>query len=818
MTLGEFRSTISDVPELAVKQSRRLGAAIRLLLFRTRGGLFSKYVSLFAAVVSMALLTSGLLEILFYYQDHRVSLISIQREQAEAAAFKVGQFIKEIESQLGWTIQLPWSDSTLRQRKFDALRLLRQVPPITEFTQIDDRGRQRLHISRLTLDTVDSGVNLSRDPRFLQTMSNTVYYGPVYFRGESEPYITIAITDSRRIAGVSIAEVNLKFVWDVISKIKVGSRGYAYIIDPKGRLIAHPDLSLVLRNLNLSELDQVRAARATQSGTPVEHVLVADNFRGQRVLTAYAPIASLNWMVFVELPIDEAYAPLFNTMGRIGLVLLASLALASVAGTILAHKMTVPIQALRAGAARIGSGDLEQNIRINTGDELETLADQFNDMARKLRESYADLENRVKIRTEELAQSVNELRGLSEVTQAISSTLDLENVLTTIVINAVQLSGADAGAIYVFDETIKRFVLRATQGMNEAMIVALTSEVIDLSEPGIASVIAAQEPVQIPDIREKPSTPVREILAANGFRAVLLSPLTGPDHLLGVLVIRRKKPGLFGQQVIDLLETFAGQSAIAIENARLFQELKEKSQQLENVSEHKSQFLANVSHELRTPLNAIIGYTDLILNNTYGDIAGRLREVLVRVKFNGNDLLDLINDVLDLSKIEAGQLTLSLMDYSMKSVIYNVYSTFERPAMEKQLTFKVELPPDLPTGQGDERRVRQALLNLVGNAIKFTDSGEVSIKVSAADGKFHVSVRDSGPGIDPSDQATIFEAFRQVDSSVTKEKSGTGLGLTIASHIIRLHGGNIEVHSNVGHGATFSFSIPINTKQQARSA
>src|SRR5213596_2533794 len=262
-----------------------------------RGKLFRKYVALFLSVVCIALLTSGLSEIWFYYQEHKASLIRIEREQAEAAATKIGQFIKEIESQLGWTTQLPWSAGSIEQRRFDALRLLRQVPAITELAQLDATGKERLRVSRLAMDVVASGADLSNDPKFAEAVARKVYYGPVYFRRESEPYMTLAIAGTRRDAGVSVAEVNLKLIWDVVSQIKVGERGHAYVVDAQGRLIAHPDISLVLRNTDMSKLAQVRAARASASGgagtsdNPTETVQEAENIEGRKVLTAYAPVA-----------------------------------------------------------------------------------------------------------------------------------------------------------------------------------------------------------------------------------------------------------------------------------------------------------------------------------------------------------------------------------------------------------------------------------------------------------------------------------------------------------------------------------------------
>ena len=250
------------------------------------------------------------------------------------------------------------------------MRLLRQVPAITELSQVDATGKERLRVSRLAMDVVGSSSDFSNDPKFTEAVKNKVYYGPVYFRRESEPYMTLAIAGTRRDAGVSIAEVNLKLIWDVVSQIKVGERGHAYVVDAQGRLIAHPDISLVLRNTDMSKLAQVRAARAGGGGNPAEAVQEAENIEGREVLTAYAPVAPLGWLVFVELPAGEAYAPLYAALQRLAFVLLAALAFAVLAGMFLARRMVGPIQALRTGAARLGSGDLSQRIAIKTGTNL----------------------------------------------------------------------------------------------------------------------------------------------------------------------------------------------------------------------------------------------------------------------------------------------------------------------------------------------------------------------------------------------------------------------------------------------------------------
>jgi signal transduction histidine kinase len=800
-----------EAPELAAADEPVAPRAVR-------GRLFRKYVALFVGVVCGALLANGGFEMWFSYQEHKASLIRIQREQADAAAAKIGQFITEIVNQVGWTTQLPWSVGTMEQRRFDALRLLRQVPAVTELAFLDASGTEQLRVSRLAMDQVSPKNDLSQDPKFTEAVAHKVYFGPVYFRRESEPYMTLSLAGTRRESGVSVAEVNLKLIWDVVSSIKVGDRGDSYLVDAQGRLIAHPDISLVLRNTDMSKLAQVQAARRVAEDAPAEQVQVAQDVQGREVLTAYAqvtpgspslPLPPLGWLVFVELPSAEAYGPLYASIERSGVLLLGALGLSFFAGLILAQRMVGPIRALREGAARIGSGDFSQRISIDTGDELEALADQFNDMGGRLEESYADLEKKVEQRTQELAQSVEELRALGEVSQAVNSTLDVAAVLATIVAKAVQLSDTEAGAIYVYEQEQQQFRLRATHGMSQDLIDAIAEREDDLSGTSIGEAAQTRAPLQIANLSEEPHSPIMDIILAAGFRAVLVVPLLRPDRVLGALVVRRRQPGEFPKATVDLLQTFAAQSVLAIQNARLFSEIEEKSRQLAVASQHKSQFLANMSHELRTPLNAILGYTELIVDQIYGEIPDKALGVLDRVQSNGRHLLGLINDVLDLSKIEAGQLTLTLASYSLADVVNSVVSAVESLATEKRLALKLDVPPNLPAGRGDERRITQVLLNLVGNAIKFTDKGEVAIAASAMNGSFNIAVRDTGPGISPADQVKIFEEFQQADNSTTKSKGGTGLGLAIAKRIIEMHGGHISVESKLGAGSTFTVCLPV---------
>ena len=1167
------------------------------------GRLFRKYVVVLLVLVGGALITSSLVELYFSYRETQRAIVRVERAKAVATAAGIEQFLKEVEQQVRETTRTASDDpdasqvgqgrlgfreglgaAMAEQRELDFLRVLRNVPAVSELSHLDLAGKEQLRVSRLDPDVVGSQEDFSQAPKFLEARAGKTYWSPVYLRNESEPYVTLAVPVGKYAVEVTTAEIGLGAVLKMVSQIDVGPGGYAYVVDSRNHLVAHPDSRMLREKRDLSALVQVKAARIDRSvpTADVPIAMVADGLGGGRVLAAHAAIAPLGWFVFVERPAADAYAPLRAPIIRSAVIVVLGLALSILASLFLARRMVAPIRILQEGAARIGAGTLDQPIELHTGDEIEALAGSFNRMTASLKESYEGLEHKVEARTRELGEanlgltealeqqtatseilrvisssptdiqpvldtvagsaarlcesfdaaiyrrdgdrlllvahhgaivgpigefslplvrgtvagrsvlegrtvhvadlqtdvgefpegsanarslrfrtalsvplmregvaigaiailrpeaqlfterqvalletfgdqaviaienvrlfnelqertqdltrSVEELRALGEVGQAVSSSLDVQSVLTSIVSHAVELSQTDAGTIYEFDEATQVFVPRANYGIGEELIEILRQSHIRIGESVVGQAAAARAAVQIPDLEKEPDYPLPFMLKA-GYRALLAVPLLREDRVIGALVVRRKAAGTFSKPIVDLLQTFATQSviaiqnarlfreigeksraleelsrnqeqlsrlstalqeplslaeqltrvldaarqvvgldhlyiwtpspaadgfmvsagaglgesdwqdlvgvtiplgeagalaavyrdgepllfseahplpekyrlrlpysaiaalrlkaflvspmiargrtvgvlsadnrvsrapipahivdllhtfaaqaAVAVENARLFQEIQEKSQQLEVASKHKSQFLANMSHELRTPMNAVLGYTDLILDNIFGDVPEAIRDTLERVKANGHHLLRLINDVLDLSKIEAGQLTLSLGDYSMGEVVHAVVSAVESLAAEKKLALKATVPADLPPARGDEGRITQVLLNLTGNAIKFTDEGEVSIEARTSDGAFVISVSDTGPGISEADQQTIFEEFRQADSSSTRKKGGTGLGLSISRRIVELHGGRLWVESTPGHGSTFSFTLPIRMEHQA---
>ena len=409
---------------------------------------------------------------------------------------------------------------------------------------------------------------------------------------------------------------------------------------------------------------------------------------------------------------------------------------------------------------------------------------------------------------EEVQARNRDLTALSEVGRAVSLTLDLKIVLKTIVERAVELSGNDAGSIFYYRPETGRFELGETVGLNEETVASFRKLDIATGQTGMGEAIAKREPLPIPDVVQRPSNALRDAALEAGLHAALIVPLLGSEGALGALVLQRRRTGEFPPTVISLMQSLADQSAIALENARLFEKIAQKSRELEIASQHKSQFVANMSHELRTPLAAILGYAELMQEGFYEPLGQKSLDALTRIRSNGKHLLGLINTVLDTAKIESGQFTLNMAEYAIESVVETVRSATESLAQNKNLALKTEVAKSLPIGMGDEQRLTQVLLNLVGNAIKFTDTGEVRVSAKAIDGHFNVSVSDTGPGIPAEHQTRIFQQFQQVDNSNTRAKGGTGLGLAIAKQIIEMHGGRIWVESTLGKGSTFQMELP----------
>ena len=825
---------------------------------RIRSRLFTKYVALFVVVVGVALLTNGIFEVFFYYREHKAALIRIQHEQAEAAAAKIGQFVKELESQLGWTTQLPWSAGSIEQRRFDALRLLRQVPAITELAQVDSTGKERLRVSRLAMDVVDSGLDLSKDPKFSEAVAHKVYYGPVYFRRESEPYMTLSLAGTRKDAGVSIAEVNLKLIWDVVSQIKVGERGHAYVVGAGGRLIAHPDISLVLRNTDMSKLIQVQAA-LTGHAAGVESLEGAKNIQGQEVLTASAPIAPLGWTMFVELPVEEAYASLYAALQRLAVVLAAALLFAVLAGIFLARRMVGPIQALRAGAERIGGGDFTQRISIKTGDELEGLANQFNEMGARLQESYADLENKVEQRTSELSESLQQQTATADVLKVISrSAFDLKSVLTTLTESAKSLCGASLGMITLRDGEVMR--LRAESGCTPAFVDFMHTHPIRPGRETITGrVFMDGTPVHVADVELDSEYSFGNAPTIGDYRAVLAVPLMRDGAVEGVLLLGRPAPGSFSQRQVDLVQTFADQAVIAIENVRLFEQVQERTRELSLSLEELGtaqdrlvqteklaslgQLTAGIAHEIKNPLNFVNNFSalsselidelnDLLKSTALGDkvraeiddLTQMLKGNLEKVVQHGKRADSIVKNMLLHSREGSGEHRAADINAIVEESLNLAYhgARAEKPGFN--ITLQRDLDPKAGMIDLYPQEITRVFLNLISNgfyaATKRKEASEESFEptLSAATKNFgnrvEIRIRDNGTGIPQEVKEKMFNPF----FTTKPAGEGTGLGLSMSHDIIvKQHGGKIDVDTMPGQFTEFIISLPRTAAAPAKT-
>jgi signal transduction histidine kinase len=957
-----------------------------------RGSLFRKYAVFFVVLVSVALAASGAVELYFSYQESKEALVALQREKALAAAARIEQFVKEVEQQISWTTQpsIVAPSAAMEQRRADYFRLIRQVPPITEVSYIDAEGHEQLRLSRLAMDVVASGTDFSNEPRFREAKAGRTYFSLVYFRKESEPYMTIALAGSGKGAGVTVAEVNLKFIWDVVSKIKIGKAGHAYVVDSHGHLIAHPDISLVLKKTDLSKLAQVKAALgAVTQGVGMPSI--ARDLDGRQVLSASAPIAPLGWAVLIEQPLFEAFEPIRYSILRTVALVLFGVLLSVLVSLVLARRMVRPIKALTEGAGRIGAGDLAYQLDVRTGDEIEALAGQFNQMTAQLRESYANLEQKVEARTRELTETLEQQTATAEILSVISSSpTDVQPVFDTIVRSALRLCKGATAAVFRVDhgmlvhpanyggspeglaaararyprpvgmdsipgiailtrselvvpdtedpsavemaretgrilgirslfvvpmlregeaigaiavtrrepgrfadrevallktfadqaviaiENVRLFkeldaknadlgesleqqtatgeILRVISGAQtdvqpvfEAIaanalrlcdatfstIFRFDGELIHLealcnvSPEGTAAIreafpmpvgrggasarsILTRSIVHIADVREDAEYVLQGLSQAAEFRSILAVPMLHDGRPIGAITVAGPAARPFPDKQIALLKTFADQAVIAIENVRLFTETQDKTRLLEIANRHKSEFLANMSHELRTPLNAVIGFSEVLIEKMFGEINPKQEEYLQDILSSGKHLLSLINDILDLSKIEAGRMELEAQPFDLPAALDNALTLIRERAARNSIALDVHVDPRIGEILADERKIKQVLLNLLSNAVKFTpEGGKITMSAIMNGEAVAVSVADTGIGIAAEDQEAVFEEFRQVGTDYARKREGTGLGLALARRLVELHGGKLSLQSELGKGSTFTFTIPV---------
>ena len=510
-----------------------------------------------------------------------------------------------------------------------------------------------------------------------------------------------------------------------------------------------------------------------------------------------------------------------NAANRTSLILTTVFAvsaglLAWLCGFVISWSFILPVREAQSFLGHVAAGNFGRSISIPNRDEFGALGNSLNHMSRELHR--LDEEQRRAVSelgrlNEQLTSSVKQLTALGEVGQAISSSLDMETVLKTIVSRAVQLTGLDSGSMYEYDERTEEIRLRAAEHVDPEMLATLRATPMRKGEGAVGRTVLTGEPTQVPDIRDDSfKTPLRDALIHAGYRALLVVPLLREEQIIGALAVTRNAPGPFAPDVVELLKTFAAQSALAIQNARLFRDLAENSRQLEVASQLKSQFLANMSHELRTPLNAIIGVTEMLHEDARDLQRSSEIEPLERVLRAARHLLALINDILDLSKIEAGRMELHIESFAIAPLVAEVVTTLDTLALKNRNRVVVDCAADIGSMRGDQTRIRQALLNLASNATKFTEDGTVTIRArrTTGDGRPWVTmaVSDTGIGMTREQMARLFQEFVQADASTTRKYGGTGLGLAISRRFCQMMGGDITVESEPGRGSTFTIRLP----------
>ncbi len=541
-----------------------------------RWRLFPKYALLIITLVGAMLIASGAIGLYFSWRETEAHLVALQVEKAQNAATRIEQYVLDIEHQLSWTA-LPRAEGdgdALEQRRIEYLKLQRQAPQITEVAWIDPKGREQLRISRLAMDAISSGTDLSQEPKFRVASTGTVYYGPVYFRKGTEPYMTIA-RPAGPGGGVTATEVNLKFVWDVVSQIKIGESGLAYVVDSTGTLVAHPDISLVLKKSDLSTLPQVAALLHPQAAPAA----TARDLKGNEVFSAHALIPTLHWTVFVESPRAEALAPLKATLQRTSLFLVAALLISIAASFFLARALVRPLRALQEGAAQIGAGDLDRHIEVRTGDELEGLAEQFNHMSAQLRESYAGLERKVEQRTAEVTEALERQTATAEILGVISgSVADSQPVFEKILESCAHLFASNEQGILLLGEDEQIHLAAHRGSARERLEVQFPTRHSRMAEP----VVLGRRVLHYRDVLNDDGVPepVRAVAERIGIGSYsqVFAPMVWRGEPIGTLYVIRQPPTGFSDKEIDLLRTFADQAVIAIQNARLFKETKEALQ------------------------------------------------------------------------------------------------------------------------------------------------------------------------------------------------------------------------------------------------
>ncbi len=749
----------------------------------------------FIALATLPLLLVSLIVGVRGYQQQQQHVLDIQLQLAKSVSADISNFIDGLEKELRIVVEVHGVNRLPAEQQRQILQELLSYEGIfDELTLVDADGAEKVRLSRFTATSATVLGNRANAPEFTTPkITRNAYYSPVSFNEVTgEPRMTIAVPlldQQGQFIGALISDARIKKIWDLINSLQLGVGDSVYIVDSQNRVIAHRNPALVLKGTFFT----VPTQSGFQKGLEADNVfLVTENIKfGEQVFS-----------VVTEKLASEALAPALNTLLLIALLTVGVSIAASLAGLLAVRQVLQPIQTLARATQSISKGDLSQEVKATSQDEIGELAHAFDSMRRQLQQTLEGLEHRVSDRT-------RDLQIAADVSRQITRVLDINELLEQVVTLAAQRFNYYAASVFLMDQEHRQLVYAARASATLSDLTATQVKVIPLdAEPSLIALAArTRHAVVIGDIRTE--TTYMPDTGLPDTRSELAIPMLLGERVLGIFDVQSETVNRFRAEDLNVLTTLADQIGIAVRNAQLFAETKEARQEAERSNNVKSQFLASMSHELRTPLNAILNFTQFVSSGMMGEVNEEQVEALGNVVTSAQHLLNLINDVLDISKIESGALNLYLENnISIPKAVDWAAKMAEPLLSNKPITLSVDVGENLPLITGDERRIRQILLNLVSNACKFTRDGNITISAHQQNGDILLCVRDTGPGIAPEDHKAVFEIFRQTETGL-RHGGGTGLGLPISLRLAEAHGGRLWLESTPGEGAAFYVALPV---------
>jgi signal transduction histidine kinase len=662
---------------------------------------------------------------------------------------------------------------------------------------LNANGFEHLRVSRLEVFTNADLADRSADELYQSVVATgDVQFSPVYFDERSgEPLMTIAIPfldlRSGKIGYILMADFRFRVIWDLVTDLQSKDQGTSvvFVTDASGLVLAHTNPTIVLRGTKFA----LPAKNGRAPGLDGEDSIVT---------TRELLEGGIKLVIVGQEHMAEVLKPIWRTLVDIGLVTLATLAAVAVLVTLFVRQVVSPIEKLSKVAQSIQKGNLDARAAVLGRDEIGILAQSFNDMASRVQDSIQTLEDRV-------AERVRDVTLASEVSRQITTELDSTRLLADVADLTATAFNLYHVSIFLYDDTDQGIRLHQGTGKIGQQMVA-EGKHFHITDQGLVPQAARnQEATLSNDVLQDPNHVTNPLLPDT--RAELAVPMLYRMQLVGVLDIQSREVNRFRSEDVGIMVTLAEQIAIAVRNAQLFEQVHLALAEAERANSVKSHFLASMSHELRTPLNAIINFTKFLLKEKMGPINERQADALEKVKTSGVHLLNLINDVLDVSKIESGSLHLLVEEDVDLGVIIEKAETTARALLEdKPVTLHLEVDPELPHIVGDRQRILQILLNIISNACKFTEEGSITIRAHSENEEILISVQDTGPGISAKEQAAVFETFQQTEAGLRKG-SGTGLGMPISRRLAEAHGGDLLLESEQGKGATFTVVLPVHS-------